>query len=280
MNVIKSIYLTWFVAAAWLGLIIAAMGVAEQGLASPWIGTVIACGVPALFFGLIFIIPTARTSANLHWMPVSGVIGAAVSAYLAGGINDAVQTAVGVGIIGNLLYIHWYSRFAPPPRSTPDVGSQMPEFILAENGKAVSSAALTAKPALWIFFRGNWCPLCMAQIKEIAGQYQALSRRGVDVLLISPQKASNSASLAKKFDVPMRFLTDTDNNVAGQLGIVQRGGLPTGMQALGYDSDVPRPSVFITAAGGKVIFRDLTDNYRVRPEPSQFFAVLDQHAIT
>jgi hypothetical protein len=37
--------------------------------------------------------------------------------------------------------------------------------------------------------------------------------------------------------------------------------------------------VFITAAGGRLIFVDLTDNYRVRPEPATFFSVLDQHAI-
>ncbi len=77
----------------------------------------------------------------------------------------------------------------------------------------------------------------------------------------------------------MRFMTDADNRVAEKLGILIRGGLPAGFQALGYDSDVPRPAVFISTAGGKLIHVDLTDNYRVRPEPSSFFSVLDRHAI-
>ena len=35
----------------------------------------------------------------------------------------------------------------------------------------------------------------------------------------------------------------------------------------------------VVKPGGKVIFCDMTDNYRVRPEPASFFPVLDRHAI-
>ena len=36
------------------------------------------------------------------------------------------------------------------------------------------------------------------------------------------------------------------------------------------------PTVVITDANGKIIFRDLTDNYRVRPEPETFLKILDK----
>jgi hypothetical protein len=42
---------------------------------------------------------------------------------------------------------------------------------------------------------------------------------------------------------------------------------------------VPRPTVFITAKGGRILYCDLSENYRVRPEPAQYFAVLDRFAI-
>jgi hypothetical protein len=51
-------------------------------------------------------------------------------------------------------------------------------------------------------------------------------------------------------------------------------GLPFGMQLLGYDSDTVMPTVIITDDEGKIIFADLTDNYRVRPEPETFMRVL------
>ena len=78
----------------------------------------------------------------------------------------------------------------------------------------------------------------------------------------------------------MRFLPDRGNAAAAALGVLEKNGLPAGMQALGYGSDVPRPTVFITAAGGRLIYCDLSENYRVRPEPAEFLAVLDRHVAT
>jgi len=49
-----------------------------------------------------------------------------------------------------------------------------------------------------------------------------------------------------------------------------------GLQALGYDSDTVMPTVVMTNSAGKIIFADLTDNYRVRPEPEDFLRVFDE----
>jgi hypothetical protein len=72
-------------------------------------------------------------------------------------------------------------------------------------------------------------------------------------------------------------MRDRDNAVAKRLRIFAANGLPTGLQALGYDSDVPLPTVFISDAKGTVIYADLTSNYRIRPEPEDFLRVLDAH---
>jgi peroxiredoxin len=159
------------------------------------------------------------------------------------------------------------------------VGHLLPALTLVEHGREVASAELVARPALWIFYRGNWCPLCVAQVREISAQYRELARRGVEVFLVSPQPEANTAELAAKCDAPMRFLTDRGNRAARILGILEKAGVPAGMQIFGYDSDVPRPTVFITAKGGAVLYCDLSENYRVRPEPAQYFAVLDRFAI-
>ena len=277
---IKSIFVTSFIMAANAAMIAAIVGLVKSGWQSPWLGTLIACGVPAMFFNLLILMPRARTSQNLYALILAGVIGSVLAVYLGGvAASWPVALAIGVGLLGSLAYIFWYSRFGHPGNAALAEGRPLPGFELIENGKTYSSAQLTERPALWIFYRGNWCPLCMAQIKEVAAQYRELARRGVEVFLVSPQKEENSVSLSKKFDAPMRFMTDTDNQAAETLGILVKGGLPAGFQAMGYDSDVPRPTVFITAAGGEVLFLDMTDNYRVRPEPATFFSILEKHAI-
>ncbi len=284
MNLLKSIFVTAYSVAGVGGLIAAILALAhgpmQSPMQSPWLGTAIACAGPSLFFSHLFARPRARTSRNLNLVIAAGVFGTALALFFGGAQALApVLIALLVGVGGSLAYVFWYSRFGAPANAVPRVGQNLPEFTLTERGNTVQAAELIAKPALWIFYRGNWCPLCTAQIKEIAAQYRELSRRGVQVYLVSPQPEESSEALSKKMDAPMRFLTDPGNRAADLLGIAVKDGLPAGFQALGYSSDVPRPTVFITAAGGRLIFVDLTDNYRVRPEPATFFSVLDQHAI-
>lgn len=280
MNLLKSLFITVYIMAGVGGLIVALMMVGNDGWTTPWLGVAIACAGPTIFFSQIMLMPRARTSANLVMIIVAGMIGTVLSLTLPGPASTAAMlTAAGVGIVGSLAYVFWYSRFGAAGNAALTEGSTLPTFTLSENGRPLSSAELVQQPALWIFYRGNWCPLCVAQVREIAAQYRELARRGVAVHLVSPQSEASSQQLAKQMDAPMRFLTDSGNRAAETLGIKVKDGLPAGFQALGYDSDVPRPTVFITAAGGRIIYCDMTDNYRVRPEPATFFTVLDRHAI-
>jgi peroxiredoxin len=118
----------------------------------------------------------------------------------------------------------------------------------------------------------------MAQVKEIASQYRELEARGVEIFLISRQPAANTRSLARRFDAPIRFCVDEDGQLARRLGIEHIGGVPFLMEPLGYDADSLLPTVVISDPDGTIIFADLTDNYRVRPEPSTFLAALDAEA--
>ncbi len=280
MPQLKSLYVSAYISGSLTGLVTALVMVARGGLASPWLGTALACAAPVAFFATVFALPIARTSPNLHAVLAAGVVGTLLCLVQgAGPVATPTLVAAVVGIVGTLVYVRWYSRFGAPANDALREGAELPRFTLVEHGRDVGSASLVAKPALWIFYRGNWCPICVAQVREICAQYRELARRGVEVFLVSPQPEANTAALAARCDAPLRFMTDRDNRAAEVLGIRERCGVPAGMQAFGYDSDVPRPTVFITAADGRILYCDLTDNYRVRPEPAQYFAVLDRFAI-
>ena len=277
---LKSLYISAFIAAGVGGLVVSLLRVVQEGMTSPWLGTALACLGPVGFFARAYAAPIARTSAHMPLMLITGAAGTVLAAVLGAAIlSPAVVVAVLVGILGSVLYLFWYSRFAPPERVVLKTGEALPDFPLVEGALLQRSSDLVQKPALWMFYRGNWCPLCMAQIREVAALYRELAARGVEVFVISPQPESHTAALAQKFEVPMRFMTDPGNAAARTLGIVEENGLPAGMQVLGYDSDVPRPTVFITAAGGRLIYCDLSENYRVRPEPAEILAVFDRQAL-
>ena len=184
------------------------------------------------------------------------------------------------GWAGLVLYIRWYSKLQRSESPVLKSGSSLPELVLKDtNLIPVRSDELTDKPTLWLFYRGNWCPLCMAQIKELAEKHRDFMERGVRVVLVSPQPVTHTASLFDNYPVGFDFLVDEGNSAARILGISDPHGVPMGMQMLGYASETVLPTVIITAPGGKVLWTDQTENYRVRPEPGTYLEVLRQHGL-
>ncbi len=225
---------------------------------------------------------TARTSAHLPLWNALGLVGIAltfVAADRSGAVALAPLFAV-AGWLGFLAYVYWYSTFNRPRSASITIGEPLPNFVLvAASGARVTSADLLTGPTVLMFYRGNWCPLCMAQIKELAQRYNELAGMGVRVALVSPQPHDKTVELARRFGVDFEFLTDEDNAAARTLGIAHPGGLPAGMQVLGYDSDTVLPTVVITDRAGHVVWTHETDNYRVRPEPDVFLTVLRRHGM-
>ena len=232
-----------------------------------------------VFFSYLMTARMGRTSANLPWLLSIATVSWLASGVLAimGSFRVAPFVFASVLLICIYLYVFWYSRLHVPTNKLLTAGKNLPEFLVEDaEGKTVSSSDLAGKPTIFLFFRGNWCPLCMAQVKELSAQYREVADRGAEVVLISPQPHANTRALAARFDAPMLFLVDPKARAARQLGLVHEAGLPMGMQALGYDTDTVLPTAVITDASQRILWVHQTDNYRVRPEPGTFLKVLDE----
>ena len=217
----------------------------------------------------------ARTSAGLAWLSMLAVSGVLWSAAVPSGRGWPLRLAA-VGLTADLVYLYWYSRLERRGAPLLAQGQLLPDFeAMDEAGARFDSRSLLGRPAVLLFYRGNWCPFCVAQVSELAASYRALEQRGARVVLVSPQPAGHTRALAERFGVPMRFLVDEGSRVARQLGILHEGGLPAGLQLLGYHSDSVLPTAIVTDAAGRILLLDATDNYRVRPEPATFLAALD-----
>lgn len=280
---LKALYISSYVT-----FVVLASGYALWGMTDgpvlPWLAALATTLPAALFFARAYLVgDVVRTTARLHGLIALAAVGFVISAgtYFAGSGGPSMAVAVAAaGLVTLVIYSYWYSSLPRPENGILQVGQSLPAFELeTEAGDVIQSNSFLGKPLLLLFYRGNWCPLCMAQIREVAAQYQELHDRGVEVALVSPQPHKYTRSLAAKFDVPFRFLVDPGNRAAKRLGVYAKDGLPFGLQALGYDTDTVWPSVVITDRRGEILFADLTDNYRVRPEPSTFLEILDGHGI-
>ncbi|MBB4518605.1 peroxiredoxin [Paraburkholderia fungorum] len=278
MTKLKSLFIDAFLVMLAASLLHGSIALYLHGIAIEWLGVVIASMSNLLFFFGLFARGTARTSRHLWPLLVSTTFGASIAVWgaLAQVSNWLPLFYAGFVLAGCMLYVFWYSRLGRTDNTLLEVGRPLPTFVVEDvDGAPVMLGPSFSKPAVLLFFRGNWCPLCMAQIREIAAQYRELDRRGVRVILISPQPHGHTRELAQKFAVPFHFYVDRDNRAAQALGILAKDGLPAGLQALGYDSDTVFPTVIMTDATGTIVFVDLTDNYRIRPEPQTFLRIAD-----
>ncbi|CAL2087694.1 Thioredoxin domain-containing protein [Tenacibaculum sp. 190524A02b] len=271
-NFIKSLFISGFPVFA---LVVFIINLISFSYTLHEIGILISSLSIVLFFSLLFIKPVARTSKNLLFYSTPITFGLALNFINFEKNNLLIAVLLAVGW---LAYLTWYSTFSKRVTPALSIGKKLPDFALENSLKEkITTNQFSGNFKIFLFYRGNWCPLCMAQIKEVVTQYKELKSRNTDVILVSPQPHKFSENLAKKHQVPFHFLVDTKSKVAKQLGIFHKNGLPAGFQVFGYDSDVVMPTVIITNKDNNIIFADLTDNYRVRPEPETFLSIIDNY---
>ncbi len=224
-----------------------------------------------IFLGIVFLTDVARTKTHLTPYSVIVLIGTAILGY-AFGSNDAEPMAA-LGFVLSLcwfLYVYWYSTFGDRTNAILTSGQMLPNLALeTDSSESFTLDNLKGKKSIIMFYRGNWCPLCMTQIKELANSYKVLESKGIQTVLVSPQPHNHTKRLAKKYNIGFQFLVDRGNQVAKELNIIAKNGLPTGLQVLGYDSDTVMPTIILTDPSNTIIHSDLTSNYRVRPEPDE-----------
>jgi peroxiredoxin len=271
LNLLKSVFISAFI--LWLTMVsLYALTQVIRGTEPlfSWLGLALSAMAPLAFFIKAFSFKSPRTPRHpIEYSILSGlglVLTMAMSFRYGQAAGD-IHVWAGFNLLGWLVYLRWYSVFRGRDAQALRVGSPLPEFRLESlDGHVVSSESFKAKPHLLLFYRGNWCPFCTAQVEELAEGYKKLEKAGVNVILISPQSIKKNQALASRFDVPMVFLRDRNSDAARQLGILHRWGTPMGLQLLGYESDTVMPTIVMTDAQGQIIFSDQTDNYRARPE--------------
>ena len=280
MNRVKSVFVVAFFALLTVVSIQAVIHLGG-GFSPGWLGALLASAPMLLVLGLVMLgrkLPAdqARLTPVSLTMASGALLAAFDWVFRAGSL--AAASLAGLCLAAYATYQFWYSRL-DRSASRIENGQPLPEFsALNLDGKPVYSRDLLGKPALLMFYRGNWCPFCVVQVKELAAAYRELGDRA-RIVLISPQPARKTRELAARFDVPFDFWVDTDNQAATVLGINHDQGLPAGMQVLGYDTDTVLPTSVVLAADGTVLNVDETENYRDRAEPGFLAKVLERHGL-
>jgi peroxiredoxin len=167
------------------------------------------------------------------------------------------------------------------------VAKKAPVFELQDqNAKPVSSADLLAKERLVIcFIRGRWCPFCVGQLEAMNRILPQIEHAPASLIAISPQTVKQSFFMADQHKLRFPLLSDLDNRVARQFGLVYR--VPDYQQAVyrrvfinlpfanGDESwELPVPATYILNRNGSVLFSSVNADYAERPEPAEILSQL------
>jgi len=253
-----------------IALIYSLYNIFIYGFFSPWVGAVIAILPTVIYIVIHMSRMLARTSENLWTLLIFSAFGTVIVSILPGPkINAFYLTAI-VSLLGNLIYVFWYSQNNRPYNPLFKVGSILPEFSLKTiDNELLTSSYIISNPSLLLFYRGNWCPICMAQIRELSEISEKLYDSGITIYLIGAQSMNETKKIADRYsDTPMQFLFDPYMRALTVLNLVHLNGKPKGM--FGFERDTAYPTVLFTAKGGEILWTDQSDNYRVRPKSEIF----------
>jgi peroxiredoxin len=167
------------------------------------------------------------------------------------------------------------------------VGAAIPEFQLPDQeNNPVASQDLVRRGRLVIcFFRGRWCPFCVAQLEAMNSVVGALQQAGANLVAISPQTVKQSFFMRDQHQLRFPLLSDFHNQVARAFGLVY--AVPEKQKAVysrtfvnlpflnGESSwELPIPATYIVERGGAVLYASADPDYTRRPEPEDILARL------
>jgi peroxiredoxin len=165
------------------------------------------------------------------------------------------------------------------------VGTRLPKIGLRDAaGKAFDlNAAIAAKPAVLIFYRGGWCPFCNTHLAQLRTTEEPLKKLGYEILAISPDSAAQLGATTEKNKLGYRLLSDSTMAASRALGIAFRMDDETFKKYQGYGIDLekssgethhqlPVPAIFLVGRDGTIHFSYVNPNYQVRLAPEVLLA--------
>lgn len=166
------------------------------------------------------------------------------------------------------------------------VGDTAPDFALTNAaGEAVRlSDYLKKGPVVLTWYRGGWCPYCNLALRAMQQELPAFKAQGATLIALTPELPDQSMTTAEKSELEFEVLSDLNNHVARDYGIVFK--LTDDVAAIYEDkfalsayngnssNELPLAATYVISETGEIIYAFLDADYRNRAEPADLVEVL------
>ncbi|WKN32825.1 peroxiredoxin-like family protein [Porifericola rhodea] len=169
-----------------------------------------------------------------------------------------------------------------------NTGDQAISFTLKNaKGQEVSLDNYLEKgPVVLTWYRGGWCPYCNLSLKHLQQYLPQFKKEGANLLALTPELPDKSLSTQEKNELEFEVLSDVNNTVARQYGLVfQLNDTVSGYYKQAFDLEVyngnnsdelPLAATYVIDSSGKIRYAFLDADYRNRAEPEEVLKQLKQ----
>ena len=168
-------------------------------------------------------------------------------------------------------------------------GAQAPDFKANDNtGKALDLKVLlkSHKAVVLFFYRGQWCPYCNKQIKELQDSLQLLTGKGAYVIGVTPETGDNINKTIDKTHASFSIVQDAGYKImkAYDVNYTVNDGMYSKLKGYGIDLEknngnkdhvLPVPATYVIDNTGKIIYVHFDTDYTKRASVSSILSALN-----
>ena len=161
-------------------------------------------------------------------------------------------------------------------------GDVAPDFSLPNAlGETVSlSDCLISGTVILKFYRGEWCPICNLDLREIQRYLPKIKKLGATLLAISPQRPDDALTIKEKNGLGYEVLSDVDQRVIREYNLQFDPGEDyhnrRDLTLLNGDGSktLPVPATFIINSDGIIKAAHVEADYTTRMSAEEIIAAI------
>ena len=157
------------------------------------------------------------------------------------------------------------------------INDQAPNFIgFDQNHKKIELNKLLEKGDVVLFFyRGEWCPNCNKQMKNVQDSLPFLLNKGISVIAVTPESSESTTKAIAKTGATFSILNDKDYVIMKLYGVNYSVDTAMINKYKNHNIDLinanknthvelPVPATYIITKDRKIKFIDFDKNYKRR----------------
>lgn len=157
------------------------------------------------------------------------------------------------------------------------INSKAPDFrAVDQNGNSIRLKDMVKNGNVVLFFyRGNWCPYCSRQLKQLQDSLELFVEKGVQVVAITPEKPEGISKTIEKSNATFPIIHDEEGKIMKAYDVrfaldeksvsrYKMSGIDLAATNGKNGTNLPVPAVYIINKENTIIYRYFNEDYKKR----------------